>query len=171
MFGLSVAILFFDNHYQTASPTVQSDDWQMIKVYLPSLPYSDKFENKAGAQGLIKKDGRFYNTTNVLHQNDTLYITLKSNLAAREQFFELASMMETVMDNSKSIPDNNSDKAIKLLSNLLKNYIPSTKPFSAISLSFGFALKAFYQNHMYHGLSVCELNMSTPPPESRPYFC
>ncbi len=117
-FGLAFAVLFFENDFKVASPITQNDDWRIVKLYLPSLPYSDSWENTDGIEGLLQKEGHFYNTTHILHRNDTLYVTLKSNLAARQQFFELANMMETITDTGKNVPDSIQNKVLKALEDL-----------------------------------------------------
>lgn len=128
-FGLSIAVLFFKSNFDTASNITQDDEWKTIKFEAPSLPYTNSWENEDGFAGLFESDGQFYNATNVLLENDTIYVTLKSNLNARDRFFELADRMEINAhhESGKSLPAN----VIKLLSDIHKIYVNTEKYFSA----------------------------------------
>lgn len=126
MFGLTVAVLFFENDFQTASPISQNDKWQTVKMHLPTLPYNTTWENKDGQEGLIRDGNEFYNVTEQRHENDTLYVTLKTNEHARDRFFELANMIQEITDQSANPAESPLGKAVKLLSDLLKVYLPNT---------------------------------------------
>ena len=163
-FGLTFAILFFENDFKVASPVSQSDDWKLVKLYLPSLPYSDSWENRDGIEGLLHQDGSFYNATNILHQNDTLYVTLKSNIAAREQFLELASLMTEITDQS-NVPESTHNKVLKLLSSLLKTYIPTSSE-TDLNISIFENLTALTHQRQTDFIFSCfEIHLNTPPPE------
>lgn len=164
-FGLTFAILFFENDFKVASPVSQSDDWRLVKLYLPSLPYSDSYENKDGAEGLMQKDGHFYNATNILHQNDTLYVTLKSNLAAREQFLELASLMTEITDTGKNVPESTHNKVLKLLSSLAKTYIPTSALTELKITLFENSIAFAHICQTKFIFSSFEFRLNTPPPE------
>lgn len=126
MFGLTVAVLFFEDGYQTASPITNDDEWQTVKMPLPSLPYNTAWENAEGQDGLIRQGNDFYNIMNQRHENDTLYVTLKTNQHARDRFFELASLIQEITDQTSDSPENPLNKAVKLLSELLKVYLPNS---------------------------------------------
>ncbi|WP_428666326.1 hypothetical protein [Runella sp.] len=126
MFGLTVAVLFFEDGYQTASPITNDDEWQTVKMHLPTLPYNTAWENPEGQDGLIRQGNDFYNIMHQRHENDTLYVTLKSNQHARDRFFELASMIQEITDQTADSPENGLNKAVKLLSDLLKVYLPNS---------------------------------------------
>jgi hypothetical protein len=126
MFGLTVAVLLFENDFQTASPVTQNDKWQTVKMHLPTLPYHTTWENKDGQEGLIRNGNEFYNVTEQRHENDTLYVTLKSNEHARDRFFELANMIQEITDQSADPSESPLGKSIQLLNDLLKVYLPNS---------------------------------------------
>lgn len=123
MFGLLVALLFFESEYQTASPVVESDHWETIKIPLEELPYVSYQEIPAEQEGLIQKDGDFYNIVNRYYQNDTLYITLKTNRNARERFIELSEQVQESLDAASKSPASPAKKALDLLQGLTKTYL------------------------------------------------
>lgn len=136
-----------------------------MKLYLPSLPYSDSWETTDALEGLVQTDGNFYNPTHIVHKNDTLYVTLKSNQVARDQFFELANMMEMMTDNNKDFPQNAQNRALKLLNDLLKNYIPCSQQYE---LALVHNESIILTNHQLQTLSLYsgyEINLNSPPPE------
>lgn len=165
MFGLSFAVLFFEKDYQiaTSGETGQS---LVRKMYLPSLPYSGDLEIPENIEGLVRQDGQFYNPTHVLHQNDTLYVTLQSNEAARDHFFELANAIQVLNDPQADVPQSPYGKAIKLLSNLLKIYIPNTQQFSDHSEAIALEIRLSANNHYVavHYPSH-HASLASPPPE------
>jgi len=123
MFGLTVAVLFFEDDYQIASAISEDDNWQTVKMHLPTLPYNTAWENTDGQEGLIRQGNNFYNVTGQRHENDTLYVTLKSNQNARDRFFELANMIQEITNQNADSPESPFSKAIKHLSDLLKVYL------------------------------------------------
>jgi hypothetical protein len=165
MMGLTTAILFFDNEFKSASFSGDQSDLHLLKVYLPSLPYSTDWENAQGFEGLTKSNGNFYNATHVLHANDTLYVTLQTNQTARDRFFDLASQMQSITDPGDHTPDSQQGKALKLLDNLLKNYVQNIHHFSipnqSLDASKAMAVYSF-QNIRLTGFL---LKLPTPPPE------
>ena len=163
--GLTFAIFFFEENFKVVSPVSQNDDWKLIKVYLPSLPYSGTWENTDQIEGLLQEDGSFYNATHLVHKNDTLYITLKSNQVARDQFFELAGMMEMITDNNKEFPESAQNKALKILNDLVKNYIPSSQIFQLINYDTESSIACVYQLLARSTYASYEVHLNTPPPE------
>ncbi|MCF0056150.1 hypothetical protein [Dyadobacter sp. CY356] len=165
MLGLTTAVLLFDDQYKSSVSSNNEEDYQLLKVYVPSLPYTDSWENENEIEGLTKSNGQFYNTTHVLHINDTLYVTLKSNQPARDRFFELANQMQSIADPANQTADSSQGKTLKLLDNLMKNYIQNTYHFSIQHQAF-FASDAIA---IYPSAEVkftrFLLKLQTPPPE------
>lgn len=126
MFGLSVALLSFENDYQWASPVTKNDQWDTIKIPLEQLPYVAYQEIPAEEEGLIQKDGDFYNIVNRYYQNDTLYIILKTNQNARERFIELSSQVQESLDAASKAPLTPAGKALELLQGLTKIYLSNS---------------------------------------------
>jgi hypothetical protein len=121
-FGLAVAVLCFDKQFENVSTTYNAPTTEVMAVAVPSLPYTNSWENEQGTPGLVKKNGEFYNVIHQKIENDTLYVTLQPNVSARERFVELAENMNHLTDKQKS--ESTSDRAIKLLNELLKCYLP-----------------------------------------------
>ena len=163
--GLTFAVLYFEDNFKVASPLSETDDFKIVKLYLPSLPYSDSWENADGTEGLLQQDGNFYNATHILHKNDTLYVTLKSNQVARDQFFELANMMEMVTDRDGKIPESAQNRALKILDNLLKSYLSNSQKLEFVYFNFTEESVITYQPQINSIYSGCEINLNTPPPE------
>jgi hypothetical protein len=164
-FGLSVAVLFFDNQYKMATPVSEGDDYQTLKIYVPALPYSTNWENSDGMEGLVQANGEYFNPTHVAHKNDTLYVTLKSNQAARDHFFELANMMEVLTHPDSDLPDGTHGKAISLLDNLLKIYVQSSQ--QLVVPKFAFINTVVFQNYdaTTTAYQSFRAKLKTPPPE------
>lgn len=165
MFGLSLAVLFFEKDYQIAA---SSDSGQalVMKMYLPSLPYSESLQVTENVEGLVRQNGQFYNPTQILHQNDTLYVTLQSNEAARDHFFELANAVQVLNDPQTDLPKSPYGKAMELMGSLLKIYIPTAQkfPFTA-----GYTVRHSLAAVPGHFVAVHYLShqtsLATPPPE------
>ncbi|MFN8347278.1 MAG: hypothetical protein U0X91_19905 [Spirosomataceae bacterium] len=121
--GLSVAVLFFEEEYRWASPSVENDQWNTIKIPLEQLPYVAYQEIPAEQEGLIQKDGDFYNIVNRYYQNDTLYIVLKTNQQARERFIELSGQILESLDAASKAPSTPAGKTIELLQGMTKIYL------------------------------------------------
>jgi hypothetical protein len=164
MFGLTVAVLFFEDDYQTASPIREDDKWQTVKMHLPTLPYNTTWENSDGQEGLIRHGDEFYNVTEQRHENDTLYVTLKTNQHARDRFFELANMIQEITDQSADTPESPLGKAVKLLSDLLKVYLPNTAIEWPAELIAGLANSPLYSSPAQSLLQTVRL-LHSPPPE------
>lgn len=162
-FGLSIAILFFEKDYQTASSEGAAD--RVMKMYLPSLPYSGNLEISQQMHGLIRQDDHFYNATQIQHQNDTLYVTLQSNQAARDHFFQLANAMQVLNDPQSDGPVSPYGKAVKLLGDLLKTYV-SDQP--AFDFSFASVQRQSASAHYRYAAALYlpyPGQLASPPPE------
>lgn len=165
MFGLSLAVLFFEKDYQIATSDGPGQELVM-KMYLPSLPYSGNLEITENIEGLVRQDGQFYNPTHVLHQNDTLYVTLQSNEAARDHFFELANAIQVLNDPQTDVPKSPYGKAMELFGSLLKIYIPNTQKFPIGSDAIAQEIRSSANNSFrtVHYLSY-QISLASPPPE------
>lgn len=164
-FGLTFAVFFFEKDFKVASLTNEKEDWKVMKMYLPSLPYSDNLEISDDIEGLVRQDGNFYNPTHILHENDTLYVTLKSNQAARDHFFELANAMEMLSNPETDIPNNPYSKAVKLLGNLLKNYVSNTFEFTFLAARTSDQQTKFNISPVKDVYTSIDIRLPTPPPE------
>ena len=164
MFGLTVAVLLFENDFQTASPISQNDKWQTVKMHLPTLPYNTTWENKEGQEGLIRDGNEFYNVTEQRHENDTLYVTLKSNEHARDRFFELANMIQEITDQSADRSESPLGKAVQLLSDLLKVYLPNSSMDWPADCVVELQPKQLYNTPNQALLQTTQL-LHSPPPE------
>jgi hypothetical protein len=165
MFGLSFAVLYFEKDYQVAAVSGPRGDQKMIKMYHPSLPYSGDVEISGEIKGLIRTENEFYNPVQVLHSNDTLYITLESNQGARDRFVELAGAMEMLSDTKAEQPQSPYSKAIKLFSNLLNSYVPAATHNFEVACRPVFTIPAKYQTLNPDIYLSCTSQLNTPPPE------
>lgn len=166
MFGLTVTVLLFDKDFSTASPTVANDEWQTLKMHLPTLPYNSTWKNTEGQEGLIRHGDEFYNVTEQRHENDTLYVTMKTNQTARDRFFELADQIQEMTDQEAQLPDSPMGKAVKLLSDLLKNYLPTS--ITIMEWPTAQATESLNQENYAtpsHSLLQVILSLHCPPPE------
>ncbi|MFN3380104.1 MAG: hypothetical protein ACK41O_11655 [Runella zeae] len=165
MFGLTVALLFFEEEFRNASPTTQNDQWKTFKVPIPTLPYNTAWENQEGEEGLIREGENFYNIMGQRHENDTLYITLKTNRDAHERFVELSERVQELMDLTSQSSQSPLNKALKLLYELTKIYL-FTSSFILTSPSLievdSYSLRYERPNQSLLTSFCCLL---TPPPE------
>lgn len=165
MFGLSFAVLFFEKDYQIAASD-KPGQRLVMKMFLPSLPYSGNVEITENIEGLVRQDGQFYNPTHILHQDDTLYVTLQSNEAARDHFFELANAIQVLNDTQTDLPKSPYGKAMEQLSSLLKIYIPNIEKLPVYPESITDEIQPSACNHfmVVHYLSH-QTSLASPPPE------
>lgn len=162
-FGLAVAVLCFDKEFKTASPRDSSGNLTFLAVSMPSLPYTSTWENEDGVAGLIKKDGEFYNVVHQKLAHDTLYITLQANTSARDRFFELAENMESLTDRRQD-RETPSGRAVKLLNELVKSYLPIQNKFESILAHTSDAVCVPFSHYTFT-LSPISLSLDSPPPE------
>ncbi|WP_164490053.1 hypothetical protein [Runella sp. SP2] len=144
MFGLSVALLCFEDEYQSASPVAKNDQWDIIKIPLQELPYVSYQEIPAEQEGLIRKDGDFYNIVKQYHKDDTLYIVLKTNHDARERFTELSNQIQESLDATSKAPLNPVKKTIALFLGLSKTYVSNAELAWPPLLFAGYLPKSVY---------------------------
>jgi hypothetical protein len=165
-FGLSLAVLFFERDYQTAPAPSHTGEQQLLKVHLPSLPYSGDIEISDEIQGLVRHQNEFYNPVHVLHTNDTLYITLQSNQAARDRFFELTGAMQMLSDPQADVPESSQSKALKLLSGLFKLYVPAGQHHFQIATEL-FGREQIQNSSIFASYYSCsDISVNSPPPEA-----
>ena len=120
MFGLAIGIFFFEKEFQTATDLRADDEYKLIKFPVVTLPYNSSWENTEDVAGLIKNGDKFYNVVHQKIENDTAYVTLKTNPSARDRFLELADQItNTSQDLSQQTPLR---KAIRALADLVKVY-------------------------------------------------
>lgn len=165
MFGLSFAVLCFEKDYEVAAVSGQEGNRKLIKMHHPNVPYASEVEFSTEIKGLIRTDNQFYNPVEVLHANDTLYITLESNQGARDRFAELAGAIEILTDAQSELPQSPYNQAIKLFGQLLKMYVPHAD--NSFEMICGTFIKT--------AVDYCESNpgiyqtsasrLTTPPPE------
>jgi hypothetical protein len=122
-FGLAVVVLCFDKQFENVSTCYDVAIPKVMAVAVPSLPYTHSWENEHGTPGLVKKNGEFYNVVHQKIEHDTLYVTLQPNTSARERFMELAENMNHLTDQDQK-GDTAAERALKLLNELLKCYLP-----------------------------------------------
>ncbi|WP_221391223.1 hypothetical protein [Dyadobacter sp. NIV53] len=121
MFGLAVGIFFFEKDFQIATEVQSDDEYKLIKYPVVNVPYNTTWENTDDVSGLLKTEGKFYNITHQKIENDTVYLTLKTNISARDRFLELADQITRAEqdDPGQSVPLR---KAIHSLVDLAKIY-------------------------------------------------
>jgi hypothetical protein len=120
MLGLTIATLFFEDNYRTSSNVIIDDKWKIIKI-----PTTDKDAHYSSEdkEGLIRSGDDFYNIMHEYHENDTLYVILKSNQNAQERFSELTSLILGMTDANADTPQSPLGKIIKLFGDLQKIYL------------------------------------------------
>lgn len=164
MFGLAVGIFFFEKDFQTASEAQEADEYKVMKFPVAPLPYTASWENTDDVAGLFQSDGQFYNVVHQKIENDTAYITLKTNLSARDRFLELADQV-TDANRKPSAGATPLRRAVLSLSNLVKVYWVS--PRQTILVFTDLALRLFTSYSNKHTTFISPLlALFTPPPES-----
>lgn len=121
LIGLPLAVLTFEQDYQTASPVRLADEWKVVKLPI-SLPYTDTWENADGQSGLVRDGDTFYNIVHQRYANDTLYTILKTNQNARERFFDLAEQLQQ-FDTDQEAAQSPLNQLLKLLKDRLTTYL------------------------------------------------
>ncbi len=160
----AVAVLIFEKDFSEFSSETNIGENHVLKISIPTLPYTSHWESSDEIEQLVKNGDDFYNISNQRIENDTLYISLSENISARDRFFELAEKMMTLAQGA-SHPAEKSGKLIQLLSHLVKNYLPaSSYGFNNDTAEFIDLLKLnfLFLNRI---ISVAGLDKTTPPPE------
>ncbi len=165
MFGLTVALLFFEEEFRNASPITQNDQWKTFKVPIPTLPYNTVWEDHEGEEGLIREGENFYNIMGQRHENDTLYITLKTNRDAHERFVELSERVQQLMDLASESSQSPLNKALKLLYELTKIYLFSPAFVLASPCLIEIASYSSAYERLPQRVLMPFCHLFTPPPE------
>ncbi len=121
--GLPLAVLTFEQSYESATPVSLADQWKIVKLPI-SLPYTTSWENTDGQDGLIQDGNKFYNVVRQHYANDTLYTLLKTNQSARERFFELADQLQQLSNDQETATRSPVGRLLKLLKDRLTTYLP-----------------------------------------------
>lgn len=161
MFGLTTAMLFFENNYQTSSNIIIDDKWKIIKIPTTS---KDAHYGKGEQESLIRSGDDFYNIMHEYHENDTLYVILKSNQNAQERFSELTSLIFGMADPDADTPQGPLGKIIKLLGDLQKIYLSNAIMLSLQEPVIGLYQLSFYSEPHQSYTQVIHL-LHSPPPE------
>ena len=119
--GLPLAVLTFEQSYESATPTRLADEWKLVKLPI-SLPYTNSWENPDGQAGLVRDGDEFYNIVHQRYANDTLYTLLKTNQNARERFFDLADQLQQ-LDTAQKATQSPLSRLLKLLKDRLTTYL------------------------------------------------
>ncbi|WP_259014328.1 hypothetical protein [Emticicia fluvialis] len=159
LFGLTIAMLFFEDNYQTHSNTIIEDKWKVIK--LPASNKTISIDNTI-KEGLIRSGNEFYNVMHEYQENDTLYVILKSNQNAQERFDELTSLVQGMFD--ADTPQSPLSKAMKLYGGLLKVYLSNDTDLQLIKPCLVSNPSQPFKEPEKRYASVINL-LHTPPPE------
>ena len=161
MFGVAIAILLFENSYQTHSNTVIEDKWKIVKIPHASASKKNINEEK---KGLIRSGGEFYNVMHEYQENDTLYVILKSNQNAQERYDELTSMMQGMFDPGANAPQSPLNKAMKIFGGLQKVYLANEMMLGICEQQTEQLHQPFYPEPRLSYAKVIHL-LHSPPPE------
>jgi len=105
----------FDNNLVSSS--TESAETIVVKIPL-ALPYSTNWEAPKDVNGELRNGDDFYQMTEQILQNDTLYTTIVTDRSARENFFDLANQVNEHLSDQR---DNSPSKS-KLINSLVKEY-------------------------------------------------
>jgi hypothetical protein len=168
LIGLPLAVLTFEQSYESATPVSLADQWKIVKLPI-SLPYTTTWENTDGQDGLIQDGNDFYNIVRQHYANDTLYTLLKTNQSARERFFDLADQLQQ-LNNDQEATQSPLSRLIKLLKDRLTTYLP---PLVFHLSQPDHLLVQSCVRYVSVPLSVydTDLDYPSPPPRSQPVFC
>lgn len=164
MFGLAIGVFLFEKDFQTAGETTDAGEYRMVKFPVTPLPYTTSWENSDDFTGLFQHEGQFYNVIHQKIENDTAYVTLKTNLSARERFSELADQISDTTRNA-SADSHPLRKAIRSLSNLVKVYWMSHHRPVLVFSNIASRVFTSYTDTQTTFISPL-LALFTPPPES-----
>ena len=159
---LPLAVLTFEQSYESAAPVSLGDEWKIVKLPI-SLPYTDAWENPDGQEGLVRDGNDFYNIVNQHYANDTLYTLLKTNQNARERFFDLADQLQQYDTDQAAAPSPVS-RLLKLLKDRLTTYLlPTVWQLTQPTVAYVPTRANFADVPLLH--DGADLAYSTPPPE------
>ncbi|MVM41603.1 hypothetical protein GO730_34585 [Spirosoma sp. HMF3257] len=122
LIGLPLAVLTFEESYESTTQASASDEWKVVKLPI-SLPYTSSWQNPDGQDGLVQDGDDFYNIVHQEYANDTLYTLLKTNQNAKERFVELAEQWQQDVDEQGASAKNPLAHLIKLLKSRLTTFL------------------------------------------------
>lgn len=162
LIGLPLAVLTFEESYESATQVSAEDEWKVVKLPI-SLPYTSAWQNPDGQEGLVQDGDEFYNIVHQEYANDTLYTLLKTNQNAKERFVELAEQWQLNSDEQTPAKSPLS-KLLKLLKARLKTYLsPTTYRLEVPTLLPGLACADYAD--VQASTYGTDLSHTTPPPE------
>ena len=163
LIGLPLAVLTFEQSYESATPVSLADQWKLVKLPI-SLPYTITWENTDGQDGLIQDGNVFYNIVRQHYANDTLYTLLKTNQSARERFFDLADQLQQ-LNNDQETTQSPLSRLLKLLKDRLTTYLPPLV-FHLAQPGQSPALPCVRYGSVPLSLYDTDLDFPSPPPRS-----
>lgn len=168
LIGLPLAVLTFEQSYESATPISLADQWKIVKLPI-SLPYTNTWENTDGQDGLIQDGNDFYNIVRQHYANDTLYTLLKTNQSARERFSDLADQFQQLNNDQKTTRSPLS-RLLKLLKDRLTTYLPPLA-FHLVQPNQSPVLSCVRYVSVLLSFCDADLDSPSPPPRSQPVFC
>jgi hypothetical protein len=161
MLGLTIAMLFFEDNYTKSSDIIFDDKWKIIKIPTTS---KDAHYGKGDEEGLIRSGNDFYNIMHEYHENDTLYVILKSNQNAQERFTELTSLIFGITDPTADTSHSPLGKIIKLFGDLQKVYLSGNMTLDLHDRIISLFQRSFFTEPPQSNYQVINL-LHSPPPE------
>ncbi|MFD2522342.1 hypothetical protein [Emticicia soli] len=161
MFGLTIAMLFFEENYRTSSNIIFDDKWKIIKI--PTTEKNAHYR-EADEESLVRSGNDFYNIMHEYFENDTLYVILKSNQNAQERFSEITALIQGTNNHDSDLPQSPLAKIIKLLGDLQKIYLSDPLPLDLNRQVSEFNNHPFYTEPQKTYHQVIHL-LHSPPPE------
>jgi len=161
MFGLTVAVLCFEENYRTSSNIIFDDKWKIIKIPTTS---KDAHYSEEDKERLVRSGNDFYNIMHEYSENDTLYVILKSNQNAQERFSELTALIQGTSNQASDTPSSPFTKILKLLGDLQKIYLSEPFPLDLNRQVSELINHPFYTEPQQTYHQVIHL-LHSPPPE------
>ncbi len=166
MLGLSLAELCFESSYKNATLKVTNAETETLKIYLPSIPYAAPLETIDVRNELLRIEGRFYNTVQYVHRNDTLYVTVIVDVSAHQRFAELSEMVREVYDQPSDTESRSSGRLIKSLNDLMKIYLPAGSHFVCNKQLLPASDRKIFFGYLHCKLRSPAKTPNFPPPEN-----
>lgn len=109
------------------SHIVDKNGQMELKIYAP-LPYGSNWEDNDPTQEIFQKDNNFYNIVARRFQNDTFYLKIQYNLAAKDRFQQLSEAINTALLQKTQSDGKSSTKTSFSLEDLIKVFPPPIAP-------------------------------------------
>lgn len=120
--------LQFLNHSSIEISSEEISQLDKVVVKLPiALPYSQDWEAPKEVNKQVQQGEDFYQMVEQKMEGDTLYTTLVANHSARENFSDLAEMVNQHLKNDS--PTHNDHSKSSLINLLVKEYCDSKQTF------------------------------------------